>query len=387
MGVCFGDSSTPASSSSLTYQHQAPAEFRASSHLRFRLNMGSIHTLASLSSALSRAHVDVEKGLVVTLTTEKVAVCNTNSGAWSRKRKASNVSGVYRSFVDISAEEVDVLKGLTTCGQGSVEEYVSAHPEVVETFVRIANTAREGVRLIRAPLQPGPIARELVPPSVEGLFFKGGPSDNDKRCALRYPHTLQSDSESECDTYKVFVAVSDKTRAPMVFYDEVYDEGCVQHGQDENGTDDDTPSSSTQRPSSLSEDLSRLYGDDNIVAKCSSRGIHPALLFPPIDLFTRMRPVARDDCKRGEVFVFRNDVLRAFWNRVEHLEFTFRCSSPTPPTTQVGALPTCVFPWTAAAMLHESCPALMVKVPTMWLSDYTVPLPGYNTLLSQSRGK
>ena len=132
-----------------------------------------------------------EKGLVVTLTTEKVAVCNTNSGAWSRKRKASNVSGVYRSFVDISAEEVDVLKGLTTCGQGSVEEYVSAHPEVVETFVRIANTAREGVRLIRAPLQPGPIARELVPPSVEGLFFKGGPSDNDKRCALRYPHTLQ----------------------------------------------------------------------------------------------------------------------------------------------------------------------------------------------------
>ena len=245
--------------------------------------MGSIHTLASLSSALSRAHVDVEKGLVVTLTTEKVAVCNTNSGAWSRKRKASNVSGVYRSFVDISAEEVDVLKGLTTCGQGSVEEYVSAHPEVVETFVRIANTAREGVRLIRAPLQPGPIARELVPPSVEGLFFKGGPSDNDKRCALRYPHTLQSDSESECDTYKVFVAVSDKTRAPMVFYDE----GCVLNGQDENGTDDDTPSSSTQRPSSLSEDLSRLYGDDNIVAKCSSRGIHPALLFPPMAATTR----------------------------------------------------------------------------------------------------
>ena len=102
LGVChgcvFGDSSTPASSSSLTYQHQAPAEFRASSHLRFRLNMGSIHTLASLSSALSRAHVDVEKGLVVTLTTEKVAVCN---------RQADNIAlsqQVLQNLVRISAD-------------------------------------------------------------------------------------------------------------------------------------------------------------------------------------------------------------------------------------------------------------------------------------------
>jgi len=115
----------------------------------------------------------------------------------------SNISGVYRSFVDLSAEEVDILKGLTTCDQGSVEEYVSTQAEVVEIFARIANTAREGVRLIRAPLQPGPIARELVPPSVEGLFFKGGSSDLEKRCALRFPHTLECDGESE--TYQVFV--------------------------------------------------------------------------------------------------------------------------------------------------------------------------------------
>ena len=292
-----------------------------------RGDLARLRALAQTSSV----PVDDRKGLVLQLSPEGPRVSHTSSGAWSRKRKISNRIGVFRDSLapELNSEELALLQELARNGK-SINEYVSANPGVVDVLTRVANFARDGSRLLGTPVKPGPIAREAATPIAEG-FCLGG----DRHLRSRsYPHTIGS---CALDSFQVFVALRNGTRAPLVLLADGESAsytgssfarcsgGSSQVGSSQVASAQVASSQVGSSDRSVGDDLKNFYGSADLVTSCESEGLEPALLLPPYELLSRMRQITRDDLRAGDVVVFRNDVVRAYMNfGPDYLDFTIR---------------------------------------------------------------
>ena len=335
-----------------------------------RGDLARLRALAQTSSV----PVDDRKGLVLQLSPEGPRVSHTSSGAWSRKRKISNRIGVFRDSLapELNSEELALLQELARNGK-SINEYVSANPGVVDVLTRVANFARDGSRLLGTPVKPGPIAREAATPIAEG-FCLGG----DRHLRSRsYPHTIGS---CALDSFQVFVALRNGTRAPLVLLADGESAsytgssfarcsgGSSQVGSSQVGSSQVASAqvASSQVGSSdrsVGDDLKNFYGSADLVTSCESEGLEPALLLPPYELLSRMRQITRDDLRAGDVVVFRNDVVRAYMNfGPDYLDFTIR--SPGQGDSEFQLLRE--YPWYVAQRLQKKY-AVLSHVPLMWL--------------------